>query len=128
VPGLLRQLESMACSAMMRWTELEPLRLSPSGYFARHCTVGNSLMSRSDVDLRAEVGLDVLAWGSDFPHLEGSWPSVRESLKGLFDAVPAEEARRLLGANLARAYRVDPGALAPLVERIGPLPAELGLA
>lgn len=127
VPGLLRNLDGMACSAMMRWTELDPLPMRPSEYFARHCMVGNSLMSRADVDERAAVGLERLAWGSDFPHLEGSWPAVRASLRGLFGGIPTDEARRMLGENLARAYRLDGEVLAKLAAKIGPRPEDLAL-
>ncbi|MEZ4331362.1 MAG: amidohydrolase family protein [Myxococcota bacterium] len=127
VPELLARLDGMAGSAMMRWTELEPLAGTPADYFVRHCVVGNSLMSRADVDARADVGLGVLAWGSDFPHLEGSWPTVRESLQSLFAGIPLDEARLILGTNLARAYRLDPERLSALAARIGPTPGELGL-
>lgn len=119
VPDLLRRLDATARSTMMKWTELEPLPMLPSELFARHCTVGNSLMTRADVEARHAVGTDVLAWGSDFPHLEGSWPEVSATLRTLFADVPADEVRRIVGGNLAAAYRLDPAAYAPLVARIG---------
>jgi predicted TIM-barrel fold metal-dependent hydrolase len=127
VAGLLARLDGSAQSTMMRWTEEEPLPLLPSEYFHRQCFVGNSLMTRAEVDARHTVGVDVLMWGSDFPHLEGCWPETRGAISELFAGMPEAEARAILGDNLACAYRVDLDALAPVVDRIGPSPAELAL-
>jgi hypothetical protein len=40
--------------------------------------------------------------------------------------VPADETRQMLGLNAADCYRFDVDKLAPVVERIGPTPGELG--
>jgi predicted TIM-barrel fold metal-dependent hydrolase len=127
VPDLLRRLDGSARSAMMKWTELDPLPMLPSEFFARHCVIGNSLMTRSDVDTRDAVGVEVLAWGSDFPHLEGSWPDVPAALRVLFAGVPEPDARQMLGLNLARAYHLDIDRLSAIAARIGPRCAELGI-
>jgi predicted TIM-barrel fold metal-dependent hydrolase len=126
VAPLLARLDGIASSSMMKWTEADPLAMRPSDYFHRHCTVGNSLMTRDDVEQRDLVGLDVLAWGSDFPHLEGAWPRTRAALRALMAGLPASEIRLILGDNLARAYRVDRARLLPIVEQIGPTLDELG--
>jgi hypothetical protein len=84
-------------------------------------------MTRAEIDARDAVGTDVLMWGSDFPHLEGSWPEVQASVRTLLGGVPEPDARAILGLNLARAYGVDLDRLAPVVERIGPAPADLAL-
>jgi len=125
VPDLLRRLDGTAQSTMMKWTEVDPLPALPSELFARHCTIGNSLMTRADVDAREAVGTGVLAWGSDFPHLESSWPRVADTLRTLFAGVPETEARAILGTNLAAAYRLDADALTRRAATIGPTPASL---
>ena len=128
VPGLLGQLDWVCNTDSMRWTETSPLPMSPSEYFKRHCLVGNSLMTRQEVEARHAVGLEQLMWGSDFPHTEGVWPETRASMIEIFRDVPESEARPILGENLARAYRLDTNKLAPTVDRIGPSAADLLLA
>ena len=127
VPALLTKLDTMATSPMMKWTEDDKLRQRPSEYFHEHCVIGNSLMTKAEIDGRHAVGADLLMWGSDFPHLEGAWPTTRECIAQLFTGVPQEEARPILGETLLRAYRADIRALGAVAERIGPSPAELGL-
>jgi len=105
-----------------------PLRRPPSEYFHRQCFVANSLMSRRDIELREQIGTDVLVWGADFPHHEGAWPTVRDKLRTILDGVPVADAAAIVGGNFLRAYHVDPGALAAVVRRIGPTAGDLGLA
>jgi hypothetical protein len=69
----------------------------------------------------------VLVWGSDSPHHEGTWPKTGRKLHELFDGVPIEDARAILGDNFLRAYPLDRARLSAIAERIGPHPADLGL-
>jgi hypothetical protein len=112
---------------IMRAPSVAPLPLRPSEYFHRQCFVANSLMTRRDIDNRAAIGTDVLVWGSDAPHHEGTWPKTTRKLHELFDGVPIDDARAILGDNLLRAYPLDRERLAAIAERIGPHPADLGL-
>ena len=65
-------------------------------------------------------------WGNDFPHPEGTWPHTKEWLRNAFWDIPVDETQAILGGNAAEVYRFDADALAPLVDRIGPTPDELG--
>jgi predicted TIM-barrel fold metal-dependent hydrolase len=104
-----------------------PLPLRPSEYFHRQCFVANSLMARRDIDARVAIGTDVLVWGSDAPHHEGTWPETRAKLRTLFEGVPVADADAILGRNFLRAYPIDRAPLEALAARIGPLPSELGI-
>jgi predicted TIM-barrel fold metal-dependent hydrolase len=119
VPGVLESMDSRAQSPAVKVIG-EPLTELPSETFRRHCVVANSLMQRSDIDIRSEVGVGQLAWGSDFPHLEGTWPEVRRSLSDLMNGVPEDEMRAIVGGNLVRAYQLDFAQLGPIADRIGP--------
>ena len=66
-----------------------------------------------------------MLWGNDFPHPEGTFPYTRELVRHSFKDVPDDETRRMLGLNAVDLYGIDAGALAPLVERIGPLVADI---
>jgi predicted TIM-barrel fold metal-dependent hydrolase len=115
-------------SGMMRAPQVDPLPLLPSDYFHRQCVVANSLMNRRDIDAREAIGVDMLVWGSDQPHHEGSWPLVRSKLRELFDGVPLADAMAILGDNFLRAYpHVDRAACDTIAARIGPLPSDLGV-
>jgi len=96
------------------------LSRKPSEYFHRNVFVGASCMARREVELRHEIGLENILWGSDYPHPEGTWPGTRHHLLETFRGVPEDELALILGGNAARVYNFDLGKLAPLVARIGP--------
>ena len=113
---------------VMRAAQTTPLPLRPSEYFHRQCFVANSLMHRRDIDAREAIGTDVLMWGSDSPHQEGSWPEVGAKLRELFSGVPLADATAILGDNFLRAYPLGAAKLQTLASTIGPRPADLGIA
>jgi predicted TIM-barrel fold metal-dependent hydrolase len=96
------------------------LSLRPSEYFARQCYIGASFMPAHEGKDRHEIGLDRLMWGSDYPHLEGTWPNTMDSLRETFGTYPEEETRALLGTNAVEVYGFDLDQLAPIAEKIGP--------
>jgi len=101
------------------------LSMKPSEYFARNVRIGASV-SRREAELRHEIGVGCLMWGSDYPHPEGSWPKTAERLRDSFAGLPSDEVERILGGNAAEFYGFDVEKLAPLVARIGPKKSELG--
>jgi len=92
----------------------------PSEYWQRQCFLGASFAYRREVEMRREIGIDKIMWGSDYPHAEGTWPHTREWLRDAFSGLPADEIGAMLGGNAARVYGFEPAKLAPLVARIGP--------
>jgi len=96
------------------------LSLRPSEYFARQCYLGASFLPPHEGDDRYRIGLDKLMWGSDYPHLEGSWPNSIESLRETFGEYSEDETRALLGTNAAEVYGFDLELLTPIAEKIGP--------
>jgi predicted TIM-barrel fold metal-dependent hydrolase len=97
------------------------LSLKPSEYFARQCYFGASMLTPEDCALRHEIGVDKLMWGSDYPHLEGTWPHTMESLQATFGQVESEqEVRDILGLNAARVFGFDVEAMSKIADRIGP--------
>ena len=95
------------------------LKLKPSAYFARNIRVG-SMTHRHEVEVRHAIGVDVMMWGSDYPHPEGSWPETEQRMKIAFQGVPEADRDAILGANAATFYGFDVEKLAPLASRIGP--------
>jgi predicted TIM-barrel fold metal-dependent hydrolase len=98
----------------------------PSDYFGENIFIGASTMSKEEIRRRHVLGCDVVMWGTDYPHPEGTWPHTQERLRADFGGIPVEDARKLLGETAARCYGFDLAALRPVAERIGPTPADLG--
>ncbi len=102
------------------------LSMRPSEYFDRNCFIGASNTRRRELARRYEIGVGNIMWGNDFPHPEGTWPHTREFLRNAFCDIPIDETAEMLGTNAASVYNFDPAKLAPLADRIGPTPTELG--
>jgi predicted TIM-barrel fold metal-dependent hydrolase len=101
------------------------LSLTPSEYFRRNCWVGASFLRPVEAELRHEVGVDRIMWGSDYPHLEGSYPHSREALRASFARAPETEVRAMLGTTAARVYGFDLDVLDPIAARVGPTVDEI---
>ncbi len=54
---------------------------------------------------RALIGVDLLLWGSDYPHTESTFPRARIILERILAGVPPEEQRQITRSNVARRYR-----------------------
>ena len=96
------------------------LSMKPSAYFRRNIRVGSSAMSRREAEMRHEIGLETIMWGTDYPHPEGTWPQTQKMMVEVLAGLPEQEIAAMLGGNAAAFYAFDTEALAPLVERIGP--------
>jgi len=120
VPPLLRRLDMQYEGTVSTLTLTEGLSMKPSEYWARQCNVGASFMSREECELRHQIGVGTVLWGSDFPHDEGTWPDTRAALHATFDGVPEAELRAMLGENAIRVYGFDEQRLAEHADRVGP--------
>jgi predicted TIM-barrel fold metal-dependent hydrolase len=96
------------------------LSLKPSEYFARNCWLGASFMPLHEGRFRHAIGVDRLMWGSDYPHLEGTWPNTLKALQETFSSYPEDEIRAILGGNAAQVYGFDVDALGRIADEIGP--------
>ena len=93
------------------------MSLKPSEYWQRQCYIGASFLRPSEAHLPAEVGIDRIMWGSDYPHTEGSHPFTEQHLKLTFGPMPVEHTTKLLTSNAAKLYNFDLEALKPLAEQ-----------
>jgi predicted TIM-barrel fold metal-dependent hydrolase len=98
----------------------------PSEYFGTNIFVGASTMSKEELRRRHAIGCDCVMWGTDYPHPEGTWPHTQERLRSDFGSLPVGDSRDILGRTAARCYGFDLDELAPIAERIGPTPEDLG--
>ncbi len=82
------------------WTKTNVKKV-PSEYFHDHC-LATFIVDRAGITVRHLVGVDNMAWSTDFPHHGNDWPYSRRTIDSLFADVPAEERRKIVCTNAAR--------------------------
>ena len=115
----LRLLEFKSADPIFKYFSKD-LSLTPTGYFERQCFIGASFMPAHEGKDRYKIGLDKLMWGSDYPHLEGTWPFTMDSLHATFGDYPEEEITALLGGNASKVYGFDIEKLRRIGDQVGP--------
>jgi predicted TIM-barrel fold metal-dependent hydrolase len=124
LPSLVRDMESFFDThgfAPVRAT----LRMRPREYVERHVWIGGSLMKRSEAEMRAEIGVERLMWGVDYPHLEGAAPVHRQVMQHVLGGLPEPDIRRILGGNATDLWGFDAALLQAVADRVGPTVADL---
>ena len=101
---------------------IDPFRLrkTPSEYWQTNCWIGSSFMTREDAEDRAQIGVDRIMWGSDFPHDEGTYPHSTEALANTYAGIDPSEVALMVGHTAAAVYGFDLALLRPIADRIGP--------
>ena len=98
---------------------------SPWETFRENIWVGASFPAPSDAKGFADIGIDKLMWGSDYPHNEATSPFSKESLRNSFADWDEADLRKILSENAAEVYGFDLKALAPLAQTHGPTVDEI---
>jgi predicted TIM-barrel fold metal-dependent hydrolase len=126
VGDTLRHLDSLYNSYYCKNTGVRDLlSKSPSEYWKQNCYVGASFLARFEAEQRYEIGVDRLMWGSDYPHVEGTYGVTREHLRNTFSGIATDEVQAILADNAIECYNLDAERLRPIGARIGPTHAEL---
>ena len=133
-PEVLRELnhfynqmknESQTSERIFGGPVVAKMSLTPSEYFERQCHLGASFLPPRECDVRHSIGTHKLMWGSDYPHIEGSYPYSRELMRIAFEGVSEDDIQQMLARNTAEVYGFDLEALAPIAARVGPTKAEI---
>ena len=77
----------------------------PSDYFHRNIFLGFQEDALGIKD-RHIIGVDNLLWGSDYPHVESTFPRSRQILEEILVDCTDEEKAKIAGGNAARVYRL----------------------
>lgn len=96
------------------------LSRKPSEYFHDCVYLGASCMPRREAELRYEIGVKNLLWGSDYPHPEGTWPETPKRLVDTFHDLPDDEIALMVGGNAAELFGFDVDKLNKIAAEIGP--------
>jgi len=99
---------------------IDDLTLRPSEYWHRQCHAGATFIHPAEMAIRDQVGVGKILWGSDYPHLEASYPFSRAAVRNSFQGVPVADAELMLAGNAARMYGFDTDRLRRVAEQIGP--------
>jgi predicted TIM-barrel fold metal-dependent hydrolase len=107
--GWLAHSLNWADEFFLRWYSFYDTKLPklPSEYVRDHCRF-SFIADRLAMPLRYYIGIDLLMWGSDFPHSVGTHPSSREVLDELFDGVPDHERYQVVVGNACEFFDLDP--------------------
>ena len=84
------------------------LSLRPTEYFQRQCFMGASFLHDHESPDRYKIGIDKLMYGTDYPHLEGTWPNTMPEMQKNLAAFSADELAAVLGENALAVYDFDP--------------------
>jgi predicted TIM-barrel fold metal-dependent hydrolase len=125
--GYFRELEAFKeqmSDAETRWRNHQ---LSPVEVWRRQGFAGASFLPKAEADRRTELGVDKIMWGSDYPHVEGTWPNTRMKLARALASVPRDEKALILGENALRCYETafDEVHLREVAARTGILMAQV---
>src|SRR6185436_3443504 len=86
----------------------------PSDIFREH-SLACYISDPSSLKVRADVGIDNIAWECDYPHSDSVWPGAPEFLFGELTAAGCsdEEIHKITWENSARFVGFDPFSIIP---------------
>jgi predicted TIM-barrel fold metal-dependent hydrolase len=124
VISALRSMDYSWERSYLRRDVREIVKRKPSDYYRRQVHMGSSLFSRAEATERAAIGVDKILIGSDYPHHEGTWghgPATTDYLSATLGAaaVPAADARLMLGDNAIEVFHLDKTALRVVADATG---------
>jgi predicted TIM-barrel fold metal-dependent hydrolase len=121
IPPLLAELD--AYSRGLPLDAMSQFEMLPSEMWARQGFAAG-LMDPWEIENRHVLGVENLMWGSDLPHVEGTYPHTREHLDKHFADVPIDEQHAILAGNAARVLGFDLEALATTPAAQQPWPSD----
>ncbi len=88
------------------WPKFKDPQMLPSDFYRRNVFVSFQ-EDRTGIALRSVIGVHTLMWGSDYPHIESTFPKSREILDGLLADCSVEERELIVAGNAARVYSIE---------------------
>ena len=132
-PALCSDLDSIYVATTRGGGPLrEQVPRRPTEYLSTNVFIGGSFLSRSEAARAVAEGYsDRIMWGSDYPHMEGTFqypgtddftdatPYGKLSLRFTFAGLPEREVRAMAGETAAVVYGLDLDALTKVARSIG---------
>jgi predicted TIM-barrel fold metal-dependent hydrolase len=102
------------------------MKRSPREIFRTNMYVGASFMSNREAQMFVDLGIDErVLWGSDYPHIEGTWPWTLQSLQTTFKGVEPAHIKTMVCGSAVAAYGFNEDELGHVAARIGPTVGEV---
>ena len=100
---VLESLDQIYQKHHMYQRDIDRLELLPSEYFKRQ---GHACFMDDEVAVhnRSFTGSHTIMFGTDYPHHEGTFPHTQDVIERIFDGVPDDETRMMVGGNAAALY------------------------
>jgi len=95
-----------------QWTGQEFGDVKPSEVFRRQI-VSCFFEDPIGVELRHQIGIDMITWECDYPHSDSTWPEAPERLWPVLRDLPREDVDKMTHLNAMRVFRYDPFATLP---------------
>ena len=88
-----------------RFPGLAPLKKRARDYLRENIYLGivNDPLA---ADMRHEIGVDRIMWGSDFPHPPCTYPNTHKILDRILAGVPADERHKIVAGNVMSLYNI----------------------
>jgi predicted TIM-barrel fold metal-dependent hydrolase len=83
------------------------LKLKPSEYWRRQCRA-TFQADPIGAQLIAELGVETVMWGSDYPHPDGVFPDSQEHIQRQFGHLPPDIRRKIICENAGKFYGLLP--------------------
>ncbi len=96
----------------------QALKQRPSEYWNTNCYVTASYLSRDEAQVRDQVGVDRMMWGSDYPHAEGTYPYSRTALQAAFHDADPRDLHKILASTAAEVYGFDLNHMSKVAEQV----------
>ncbi|MCL0102012.1 amidohydrolase [Dehalococcoidia bacterium] len=105
VPYFLSQIDYTYTqrSANIGWDKFDDPHMIPSDFYKRNCFVSFQ-EDIIGIKLRDMIGAHTLTWGSDYPHIESTFPRSREILQDILSDCNPLEKHLIVAGNAARIY------------------------
>ncbi len=123
IPPLLAELDSY--SRGLPLDSMSQFEMLPSEMWHRQGFAAG-LMDPWEIENRELIGVGNLMWGSDLPHVEGTYPMTRGHLDKHFTGVSVADQHAILATNAAKVMGFDLAALARTPAAQQPWPSEVG--
>lgn len=83
------------------------LPMLPSEYMKRNVLAAFQFEG-ANLDFTREIfGAENMAWSSDYPHTDSTWPDSRDLIAEAFKGIPERDVQNMVGGNVARLYGID---------------------
>jgi predicted TIM-barrel fold metal-dependent hydrolase len=87
---------------------VKPLLPEPPSFYLRRQVHATFQLDQVAIDNAAHIGIEALLWGSDYPHMEGTYPDSREAVVRQFAGLDLEQAADIGGRTAARLFHFEP--------------------